>query len=300
MATGPLGHVRAFFYAASDEGTFAGVEQAYGSGPGGGSRNGVMWYYDPANGSLTYWLGPPEAGNGKVVSSSYTCVAESISGDGREVGGVDKSAGSPPGQIYQAVWWDRKGQFVHSVPQLLISGSTYADWMEIHSLNKDGSLMAGIYYTDPPGDSIHEAFVFDGSTVTALADYLAAQSISTTGWTFRDVTAMSDDGNTLVGWGVTNGVDHAWLVQLPAAVIPIHIVITGISLSGPNVVIHFISSNAGDTPSSFTVQSAATLVNAGTAFADVNPAATITGSAGSFQATLAKSGNAQFYQINRP
>ena len=31
------------------------------------------------------------------------------------------------------------------------------------------------------------------------------------------MTALSDDGNTLVGYGETNGVTHAWLAQIPSA-----------------------------------------------------------------------------------
>ena len=73
--------------------------------------------------------------------------------------------------------------------------------------------------------------------------------------------------------------------------------ITSIQLSGGNVVISFTSGIAGDTTSSFTVAHSGT-VN-GT-YADVSPAAVITGSAGSFQATFAKSGSAQFYRIHHP
>ena len=62
--------------------------------------------------------------------------------------------------------------------------------------------------------------------------------------------------------------------------------------------IDFTDANTADTPASFTVQHVATLANGVNSFVDVSPAATITGSAGSFQATFAKSGAAQFYRIH--
>jgi hypothetical protein len=53
-------------------------------------------------------------------------------------------------------------------------------------------------------------------------------------------------------------------------------------------------SNLGDTTASFAVQRCGTV---NSTYADVSPAATITGSAGSFQATAQKSGSVQFYQV---
>jgi hypothetical protein len=119
---------------------------------------------------------------------------------------------------------------------------------------------------------------------------LNAHGLNTNGWTFTDVTALSDDGNTLVGWGLTNGETHAWLAQLPSAVIHV----TGISLSGSNVVINFTSASAGDTTASFAAQQCGTVNGV---YADVSPATTLTGSAGSFQATVPQSGDIQFYRI---
>jgi hypothetical protein len=189
---------------------------------------------------------------------------------------------------------------LYSVPKLLISGSTYAQKMEIHCLNYDGSIMTGIYYPDAPTDTIgnFEAFICTraDTTITSinkLGDLLSAHGINTNGWVFRDVTAMSDDGNTLAGYGETNGVVHGWLVQAPPAVIQI----TNITVKAGTVTIDFTGTGLADNPGSFAVQQADTLVNAGTAFTDVSPAATFTGTAPSFQATLSSYGDAQFYRI---
>jgi hypothetical protein len=59
-------------------------------------------------------------------------------------------------------------------------------------------------------------------------------------------------------------------------------------------------SNIGNDKPSFAVHQAGTLDNGSTPFVDVTPAATITGSAGSFQATVPQSGDMQFYQIRHP
>jgi hypothetical protein len=72
--------------------------------------------------------------------------------------------------------------------------------------------------------------------------------------------------------------------------------ITGLSLSGTNVVIQFTSTDGDDTIASFTLQSCAT-VN-GT-YADVSPAATFTQdpATGIFQTVYAQNGAARFYRI---
>jgi hypothetical protein len=303
------GHARCFFYAASDQGTFAGVSQYGGSAPDGGSRNGVKWYEginQPVN-NYSVFCGPPEAGNGPEVSTSYTCIASAISGDGTVLGGVNKS--DP--YVWPALFWAHK-VYVYRVPRLLISGSTYADWMGVRAINKNGSVMGGYFYPDPPTDAGPvQAFVYsmtgytdnypgpdlpDSATgpVIKLGDLLGAKGINTNGWTFREVTGLSDDGNTLVGYGVTNGVIHAWLAQLPPPVV--HITRTSLDGFG-NVLIDFTSSGLGDTTASFAVEQAGALIHGSTPFVDATPAATITGSAGSFQATVPQSGDMQFYQI---
>ena len=278
-----------------------------GSGAhGGGSVNAHWWQWAPPTTTRPTFLGPPEAGDGTVVTTSYTCVAGAISGDGNIKGGLDKNVSTN----YYGLWWNTNG-LVYKLPWLLISGTACTDWMEIHAFNKDGTVIGGRYAVDPPvlggttTNSTFEAFICTRSNLTIIAtnkvgDLLHAQGLNTNGWTFQDVTALSDDGKTLVGYGLTNGVTHAWLAQLPSTVATsIRITNISLTLSPGNVVLGFTSSNLGDTTSSFTVQHIATLANGVNSFVDVSPA-TITGSAGSFQATFAKSGAAQFYRIHHP
>jgi hypothetical protein len=301
------GHVRCFFYAASDQGTFAGVCQYQGTMPDGGSRNGVKWYdglNPPGNSSI--FCGPPEAGNGPTVSISYTSVVSAISGDGAILGGADKN-----GALRPALFW-ANNLYVYRVPRVRIGGSTYADRMGIRAINKTGSVMGGYFYPDPPTDAGPvQAFVYyltgytdnypgpdlpDSATgpVMKLGDLLGYSGIQTNGWTFREVTGLSDDGNTLVGYGVTNGVVHGWLAQLPPPVIRI----TRTSLDGlGNVLIDFTTTSFADTTNSFCIEQAAVLIHAGTYFSDAYPPASFTGSAGSFRATIALSGDCQVYRL---
>jgi hypothetical protein len=298
FSTGGNGfHPHGAYYCVSSTGLFVGSEEYSGAGcPGQGSwRQGQYWQWQPADsGSTTIPMGPPEAGDGTEVNDSSKCVGLAVSGDGAIKGGCDVT-----GSSWRALWWDGSG-YVHELPLLsyVRDGTLYTtDWMEIHSLNQDGSVMAGYYYTDSdaiPSDTQYEAFIcFDsGNTVERLADYFAAMGLDTTGWVFSDVTALSSDGNVLAGWGTNSGVVHGWVAQLPALVV--HITYTSLDGSG-NVLINFATSRTADDTTSFAVQHCAT-VN-GT-YTDVSAAPIITGSFPSFQATVAQNGLVrQFYRI---
>ena len=269
-------HAYSFLFSVSDEETYAG-RAAYGSGnPDSGSLNGIVTFppYE------AYWFAPPEAagqapGGGGVISEdpnrNDVSLCQGVSHDGRIIGGCDRT--DYP-RVW-ATWWTRKGGYVYSVPRLLIDGSTYATFMELHCLNYDGSVMTGIYYTDPVNYPFggFEAFVCTRSdtTITStnkLGDLLSAYGVNTNGWVFKDVTAMSDDANTLAGFGVTNGVIHGWLVQLPPEVIHI----TQISFDGlGDVLIDFTSTGIADSTASFAVQSCGTVVNGVNPFAERQP-----------------------------
>jgi hypothetical protein len=286
-------HFPGLFFQASDTGAFVGKTD-YGAA--NDNYQGQWWQWRPvADGSRPTLLGPPEAGDGTTINRNYICSAGAISGDGTIKGGLDKADLN----IWLALWWDNNG-YVHSVPQILIHGSTYSDWHEIYSLNRDGSVMGGIYYRTDAGDAWYEAFVCcrNGITIVAtnkVGDLLHAYGINTNGWVFNSVTAMSYDGSVLAGWGTYSGAVHGWVAQTPVPVVQI----TKLAIAGSAVTIDFTSSRVEDTTEFFTVQQAGTLASGGTVFADASPAATITGSAASFQATLTPTGAAQFYRIRR-
>ncbi len=118
---------------------------------------------------------------------------------------------------------------------------------------------------------------------------LAADGVDVSGWSYLNrVFAASDDGSVLAGYGI-------WAADSSTrgfVAVKTVVRITNITVSGGTVTIGFTSNSTSDTPANFALQHC-TVVN-GT-YTDV--AATITGSAGSFQATLSTSGDAQFYRI---
>jgi hypothetical protein len=286
-------HFPGLFFQASDTGAFVGKTD-YGAG--NDNYQGQWWQWQPvANGSRPTLMGPPEAGDGTVINRSYVCSAGAISADGTIKAGLDKADPA----IWLALWWDSNG-YVHSVPQLYIGGSTYSDWHEIYSLNQDGGVMGGIYYRTDQGDNWYEAFVCcrNGTAIVStnkVGELLHAYGINTNGWMFNNVTAMSYDGSVLAGWGTISGTVHGWVAQTPAPLVGI----TKIPVGSTTVTIDFTSNRIEDTTEFFAVQQADTLVSGGTAFADASPAATITGSAGLFHATLTPAGAPQFYRIRR-
>jgi hypothetical protein len=87
-------------------------------------------------------------------------------------------------------------------------------------------------------------------------------------------------------------------VAIKSAAAPV-VQITNTTATATTVTLSFKSSNTSDTTTSFVVQEAGTLVNGATVFNDMTTGVTITGSAGSFQAGFAPSGNQHFYRIKR-
>ena len=106
------------------------------------------------------------------------------------------------------------------------------------------------------------------------------------------------DARGLVDW-FDVGIDGTTTRFMLGEVAQVAVQITNITTSVSTVTLSFSSSNTSDTTTSFAVQEAGTLVNAATAFNDMSSGVTITGSAGSFQATFARSGSQHFYRIKR-
>ena len=98
-------------------------------------------------------------------------------------------------------------------------------------------------------------------------------------------------GNLNVGGGLTSNYQFFWFDDVRIVAIP---EITGFAVSGGTVTLDFIGA-ASEQASDFTLVSSATVNGV------YSPAAgaTITGSGGSYQATVATSGPAQFYRLQR-
>jgi uncharacterized membrane protein len=73
-------------------------------------------------------------------------------------------------------------------------------------VNNDGSVIVG---------SAGTAFVWTvANQVQLLSDLLLAQGAVLTGWTLSRASAVSQDGKTIVGTGVHNGVTEGFIVRL--------------------------------------------------------------------------------------
>ena len=133
-----------------------------------------------------------------------------------------------------------------------------------------------------------------------LTDLLAADGVDTNAWTkLADVYACSQDGKVLGGWGIwaADGSARGFVAIKTTTCVPV-VHITSVTVGGGTVTVGFTSTCSGDVAGNFAVQSEAALVNGvNSSFADINPAATISGSAGSFQAQFSTSGSTQFYRI---
>lgn len=129
----------------------------------------------------------------------------------------------------------------------------------------------------------------------SLKALLEADGVDTSAWTWLTrVHAVSDDGRVVAGIGVwaEDGSTRGFVaVKSVGAVVQI----THVSVAGSNLTIHFTSSNPADTPASFAVVSSAAVDGT---FSEVT--ASISGSAGTYQATLSLSGPVRFYRIKRP
>ena len=212
-------------------------------------------------------------------------------------------------QMFQAFRWNRADGDLTPLGSLAPAGggATENNSSTAYCIADNGVTGGRSYFGDGGGDV---ATVWDTSgtwdntgTPKNLKDLLTSDGVDTSAWTkLSDVYACSDDGKVLAGHGIwTADGSTRGFVATKSAAAPVVVKITKVNVSGSTVTIDFTSSNTSDTTASFGVQSAAVLATSPpTSFADVSPAAIITGSAGSFQATVNTNGNTLFYRIKRP
>jgi uncharacterized membrane protein len=84
-----------------------------------------------------------------------------------------------------------------------------------NDVSADGSIVVGesASYTGARRD---EAFIRDAvNGLRRLQDVLSAEGINLTGWTLAAANGISDDGSTIVGWGINPvGQNEAWVATL--------------------------------------------------------------------------------------
>ena len=85
-----------------------------------------------------------------------------------------------------------------------------------YSVSADGSVVVGMGYSD----SGTEAFIWDADKgMRRLQDVLVGDlGLDLTGWTLRYACDISDDGLTIVGWGINpEGNREGWIVTFPGS-----------------------------------------------------------------------------------
>ncbi len=191
----PSGHDHSYYYGASDNGVFVGKAQYTGSPPSGGSRNGMV--YSPAA-----WLPPVGGPTGSLESETFN-----VSSDGNVKVGWGYTSG---GAVYSAYWWD-SGNAPHVIPIF-----ANQDWMEALSVDGDGTVIGGRTYLKPAYTQA-EAWIYDVPTdsLQTVAAFLSGLGVDITGWTFSELTGISNDGLSLAGKGKYLGVDHGWAYVVP-------------------------------------------------------------------------------------
>jgi probable HAF family extracellular repeat protein len=81
---------------------------------------------------------------------------------------------------------------------------------EALAVSADGSIIVG------RGDGFEEPFIWDAvNGMRSLTTVLTDLGLDLTGWDLRTATGISADGSTIVGDGVNNGVEQAWIAVIP-------------------------------------------------------------------------------------
>ncbi len=93
----------------------------------------------------------------------------------------------------------------------ILSGKTEA---EVHGTNADGSVTVGVCWSNQGENTFTATMWSDSNGVVDLNIYLPAIGINLAGWNLTSASDVSDDGMTIAGYGIHNGVTEAWVATL--------------------------------------------------------------------------------------
>ncbi len=132
----------------------------------------------------------------------FQSFAEGISSDGSVI--VGRSNSALGGEAYR---WTAEGG-MESLGTLPESNLSWA-----MATSSDGSVVVGFGNVD----GFRVAFVWDPTSgMRSLGQILTDEGIDLTGWQLSEATDVSDDGRTVVGYGIDPaGGTQAWLAELP-------------------------------------------------------------------------------------
>ncbi len=182
-------------WACSDDGNIL----VGGSGIGGGRTQAFRWTQ-----------GTGMVGLGRLGNTTEYSFAWNISANGNVI--VGDSATNTP--YLSAFRWSQGTGMVSL-------GTLVSDPPTPHSsalaVNADGTLIGGIAYLEPIGNSTSQAFIWDQAHgMRRLADVLTNEyHLDVRGWQLYNVNSISADGKVITGFGKSPlGNEEAWIVRL--------------------------------------------------------------------------------------
>jgi probable HAF family extracellular repeat protein len=219
------------------------LSDAYGVSADGTT---VVGYSHGASGYEAFrWTAGVMAGLGDFAGGSFASVARAVSGDGATVVG---SGAGPAGS--------RAFRWTGGVMSDIGSAGT------ARAISSDGSTIVGFYNEDPfrwkdgvatpleefpvanastlaydvsgdgsiavgsagPAENLydHEAVFWNANGIHEIDRILTGLGVDLTGWELIEATSISDDGSTIVGWGMNpDGFAEGWIAEIPGiAAIP--------------------------------------------------------------------------------
>lgn len=182
-------------WACSDDGNIL----VGGSGVGGGGQEAFRW--TQATGMV---------GLGFLGDTPGYSFAWNISADGGVI--VGGSATNSP--YFSAFRWTQSDGMVSL-------GTLVSDPPTPHSsaraVSGDGSIIGGIAFLEPTGNSTSQAFIWDQTHgMRRLQDVLTNEyHLDLRGWQLYDVGSISADGKVITGFGKSPlGIEEAWIARL--------------------------------------------------------------------------------------
>jgi MYXO-CTERM domain-containing protein len=140
-------------------------------------------------------------GLGLLPGATLTSEAHAVSSNGSVI--VGRSFNSSSNQ--EAFRWTQSGGMVGLGD--LAGGTVFSD---AYGVSGDGAIVVG----NSQGASGNEAYYWTATTgMVSLQTYLTGQGVDLTGWTLRNVWAISSDGTTLAGSGLHNGHTEGFIVS---------------------------------------------------------------------------------------
>jgi probable HAF family extracellular repeat protein len=139
-------------------------------------------------------------GLGDLPGGASRSEANAVSADGSVIVGYDTSASG-----IEAFRWTSAGGMVGlgDLPGGIFDSEALA-------VSADGSIVVG------RGDGSAEPFIWDAvNGMRSLSTVLTDLGLDLSGWDLRTATGISADGSTIVGDGVYNEVEQAWIAVIP-------------------------------------------------------------------------------------